>query len=226
MTDTWVPRTGTEYAGALRDLLPDGLAWPRDPSSYLQKWCAGNGLIWGDVDASAAQLLTVESDPRAALAMLPDWERNFGLPDPCLALPPQTIGARQAALVNKMTILGGQSIAFFTSVALSLGYPVTITEYSPYQCGISQCGDTRNAAGAWRWQMGAATIRYFWTVNVGAAPLSWLRCGDGQCGIDSSLTIGEATGLQCRLGQWKPAHTQVLFNYSGLASQGSMAGTP
>ena len=64
MTDTWAARTGVEYGGALRDLLPDGPAWPRDPSSYLQKWCAGNGLIWGDVDKSAAQLLTVDSDPR------------------------------------------------------------------------------------------------------------------------------------------------------------------
>ncbi len=222
----WVARSGAEYAGALRDLLPDGPAWPRDPQSYLQKWCAGNGLIWGDVDASAAQLLTGESDPRVTIAMLPDWERNWGLPDPCLALPPQTVSTRQAALVNKMTLLGGQSIAFFTSVAASLGYAITITEYSPYACGISQCGDTRNAAGIYRWQIGPATIRYYWTVNVGSAPLSWLRCGEGQCGIDSSLTIGLATGLQCRLGQWSPAHTRVLFNYSGLQMQGALAGTP
>ena len=226
MTDTWVQRTGAEYGQALRDLLPDGPAWPRLSSSYLQKWCAGNGLIWGDVDASAAQLLTGDSDPRATIAMLPDWERNFGLPDPCLALPPQTVGARQAALVGKMTILGGQSIAFFTEIAASLGYKVTITEHSPYVCGISQCGDTRNALGVYRWELGPATIRYYWTVNVGVAPLSWLRCGEGQCGIDPSLTIGVATGLQCRLGQWSPAHTQVLFNYSGLLSQGAMAGTP
>jgi uncharacterized protein YmfQ (DUF2313 family) len=226
MTDTWVARTGVEYAGALRDLLPDGQAWPRNPQSYLQKWCSGNGLIWGDVDASAAQLLTGDSDPRSTIAMLPDWERNFGLPDPCLALPPQTIGARQAALVDKMTILGGQSRKFFISVAASLGYAVTITEYSPFQCGISRCGDTRNAAGAYRWQIGPPTIRYYWTVNVAAVPLVWFRCGESQCGVDPSLTIGGPTGLQCRLGQWAPAHTQVLFNSSGLSSQGSMAGTP
>jgi uncharacterized protein YmfQ (DUF2313 family) len=216
MTDTWVPRTGVEYAGALRDLLPDGPAWPRASSSYLQKWCDGNGLIWGDVDASAAQLLTADSDPRATIAMLPDWERNFGLPDPCLALPPQTIGARQTALVNKMTILGGQSIPFFTSVALSLGYAVTITEHSPFMCGISQCGDTRNAEGVYRWEIGPPTIRYYWNVNVGAVPLTWFRCGEGECGRDPMLTIGIDTGLECRIRQWAPAHTQVLFNYSGL----------
>jgi uncharacterized protein YmfQ (DUF2313 family) len=226
MSDTWVARTGAEYAGALRDLLPDGQAWPRNPQSYLQKWCAGNGLIWGDVDASAAQLLIGDSDPRATIAMLPDWERNFGLPDPCLALPPQTIGARQAALVDKMTILGGQSREFFISVAASLGYAVTITEYSPFMCGISQCGDTRDATGNYRWQIGPPTIRYYWTVNVGAAPLVWFRCGEGQCGRDPMLTIGGGTGLECRISQWAPAHTQVLFNYSGLVSQGDMAGTP
>jgi uncharacterized protein YmfQ (DUF2313 family) len=226
VTDIWVPRTGAEYAAALRDLLPDGPAWPRDPSSYLQRWCAGNGLIWGDVDASAAQLLTVDSDPRYTIAMLPDWERNFGLPDPCLATPPQTVAARQAALVGKMTIKGGQSIAFFTSVAASLGYDVTIAEHSPYTCGVSQCGDTRNPAGVFRWEIGAPTIRYYWTVNVGLAPLSWLRCGSGQCGIDPSLTIGVASGLECRLRQWSPAHTQIQFNYSGLSTPDPMAGTP
>ena len=71
--------------------------------------------------------------------------------------------------------------------------------------------------GAYRWELGPATIRYYWTVNVGVAPLSWLRCGEGQCGVDPSLTIGVATGLQCRLGKWAPAHTQsAVSNYSGL----------
>ena len=70
---------------------------------------------------------------------------------------------------------------------------------------------------AYRWQLGAATIRYYWTVNVeGAVPIAWLRCGEGQCGIDPSLTIGIATGLECRISQWAPAHTVVLFNYSDL----------
>jgi uncharacterized protein YmfQ (DUF2313 family) len=217
MGDTWVARTGVEYAQALRDLLPDGPAWPRSPSSYLQKWVSGNGLIWGDVDKSAAQLLTVDSDPRFTIAMLPDWERNFGLPDPCLALPPQTIADRQAALVAKMTILGGQSRDFFIALAASLGYTVTITEFSPFMCGISQCGDTRNAQGVYRWQIGEPTIRYYWVVNVsGTVPISWFRCGEGQCGLDPMLTIGVPTGLQCRISQWAPAHTVVLFNYSNL----------
>ena len=92
------PHLGVEYGQALRDLLPDGPAWPR----LFLELPARNGarameLIWGDVDASAAQLLIGDSDPRATIAMLPDWERNFGLPDPCLALPPQTVAARQAA---------------------------------------------------------------------------------------------------------------------------------
>jgi uncharacterized protein YmfQ (DUF2313 family) len=226
MTDTWSPHSAAEYALALRDLLPDGAAWPRDPTSYLMKWCAGNGKIWGDIDASAAQLLNQESDPRKAVAMLPDWNRNWGLPDPCLATPPQTIADQQAALVNKMTLVGGQSIAFFQSVAVSFGYNVTVTEHSPFTCGISQCGDTRNQAGNYRWEIGPATIRFYWTVNVGQTPLSWFRCGEGQCGRDPMLTIGESSGLECRISAWAPAHTQVLFNYSGLASQGAFAGTP
>ncbi|HLH94995.1 MAG TPA: putative phage tail protein [Xanthobacteraceae bacterium] len=224
MPDKWVPHSGSDYAQAYRDLLPDGPAWPRDPSSYLQKWCAGIGAIWGDVDAAAALLLTVESDPRSTVNLLPDWERNFGLPDPCMA-EPSTIQARQAALVAKLTTQGGQSIAFFIATAAEMGYAITISEHSPYMCGLSQCGDTRNPAGTYRWELGPATIRYYWNVNIGLTRLSWIRCGSGQCGVDPSLTIAQATDLQCRISRWAPAHTQPIFDYAP-GPQGAMAGTP
>ena len=131
MTDTWVARTGVEYAAALRDLLPDGPAWPRLSSSYLQGWCAGNGLIWGDVDASAAQLLNQDSDPRATIAMLPDWERQFLRASRSVSRRSAAgqVAARQAALRREdEAIKGGQSRAFFIGLAASLGYTITITE--------------------------------------------------------------------------------------------------
>src|SRR5580765_5218430 len=94
--DRHVTRTGEEYADALQSLLPLGQAWPRDDDSTLMKVVRGLTGIWGDIEIRASKLLEMESDPRSAIELLPDWERNFGLPDPCYA-EPQTIGQRQLA---------------------------------------------------------------------------------------------------------------------------------
>ena len=83
------------------------------------RWCmASSGLCdyWGFVDGRAADLLERESDPRQTVELLPDWERNWGLPDPCYEAP-QTIGERQLALVMRMTMQGAQSREFFIDVA-------------------------------------------------------------------------------------------------------------
>jgi uncharacterized protein YmfQ (DUF2313 family) len=40
------------------------------------------------------------------------------------------------------------------------------------------------------------------------------------------LRIGVFDDLECLLNRWKPAHTQIIFDYSGLQTGGDMAGTP
>lgn len=228
--DSYVRRSGDDYAQGLAGLLPTGPAWPRDPDDVLMQFVDGLGQIWGDVAQRADDLLVRESDPRIALQMLPDWERAFGLPDPCTA-EPLTIGDRQKALVNKMTTLGGQSRAFFIAVAAALGYTITIREYSPFMCGISQVGDTRptgTAGEQYRWEIGPPEMRFYWTVRVGAVRLTWFRVGEGggQVGVDPHLRIALATDLECVFRRWKPAHTDIVFVYSGLGAPDSLAGTP
>jgi uncharacterized protein YmfQ (DUF2313 family) len=214
MTDNWSPHSASDYAQVLTDLLPTGQAWR---GADVALWNAGAGMIWGDIDAAAADLLVNESDPRAAVTLLPDWERNWGLPDPCLATPPVSTAQRQAALFSKMTTQGGQSRAFFISAAASLGYAIRITERSPYVCGLSRCGDTRNPQGDYRWECGPATIRYCWTVHVKVAGFIWARCGVARCGADPMLTIIGGQDLQCRFARWKPAHTSVFFDFTAIA---------
>src|SRR5690606_22069685 len=130
MPDQHARRTGADYAEGLAALLPRGPAWPRDTNSVLMRLIAGLAEIWGaNVDSRAADLLERESDPRAALELLPDWERVAGLPDACLA-EPLTIADRQKALIARLTILGDQSIAFFLQLAEALGYEITIIEHA------------------------------------------------------------------------------------------------
>src|SRR5262245_52023619 len=95
--DRHVRRSGRDYLSAFLRLLPLGIAWPRKRDSVLVKTSRGLTNIWGFVDSRAADLLERESDPRKTIELLPDWERAFGLPDPCLQ-EPQTIAERQRML--------------------------------------------------------------------------------------------------------------------------------
>jgi uncharacterized protein YmfQ (DUF2313 family) len=257
MSDRQVCRNGDDYAEAFADLLPVGQAWPREPDSALMAFIGGLSQIWGDpVDAKACVLLRRESDPRETIELLPEWERAWNLPDPCYEAP-QSIDERQLALVMRMTMLGAQSREFFISVAAQLGYTITISEYRTFVVGIDRVGDSRvfgvvppdpmldewgkpikgppgdhNVANGelseWpQYGLGPPENRFYWTVHVDTPGLIWFRCASGQCGVDPHLRIKLADDLECLLERWKPAHSQIIFDYSGLSNPGDpMAGTP
>ena len=254
MSDRHIRRSGSDYTHALLALLPQGYAWTRDPFSTLVKTCVGLCEFWGFVDGRAADLLEIESDPRTTVELLPDWERNWGLPDPCYSAP-QTIGQRQLALVMRMTMLGAQSREFYINVAAQIGYTITITEYRVFVVGIDRCGDNRvygdgsvpmfNEWGVpicdptgnpvaegelseWPcYGLGPPSNRFYWTVHVTGAALTWFRVTKGQTGVDPHLRIGLADDLECLLDRWKPGHTTIIFDYSNLSGPSDpMAGTP
>jgi uncharacterized protein YmfQ (DUF2313 family) len=154
-----------------------------------------------------------------------------------------------------MTMLGAQSRDFFTQIAAQIGYSITITEYRTFVVGLDRCGDNRvygdgsdpmynewgqpiknpngqNVAGGELseypyYGLGPETNRFYWTVHVHLAALTWFRVTKGQAGVDPHLRIGLATDLECLLNRWKPAHTQIIFDYSGIGKPGDpMAGTP
>lgn len=202
--DIWNQLTTIDYVAGWNDLLPKGDAWPREPNTVLQSVVTGLSTVWGaTVEPNAALLLVTESDPRATNILLPDWERNWGLPDICFPTAPTDVPTREKNLVNKITFLGAQSRSFFIAQALLLGQTVNIREYSPYQCGISGCGDTTNiepdGLGSYRWGLGPAENRFWWTVTVLSLTGSWVG-GDSYCIVN----------------RWKPAHTAVVFDYSAL----------
>ena len=252
--DRHVRRSGADYVQAFLRLLPQGNAWPRQPDTTLVKTCTGLNEYRGFVDGRAADLLEIESDPRTTVELLPDWERNFGLPDPCYEAP-QTIGQRQLALVMRMTMLGGQSREFYIAVAAMIGYTITITEYRVFVVGIDRCGDNRvygdgsdpmfnewnqpilnengehvalNELSEWpNYGLGPPENRFYSTVHVHEASLTWFRVTKGQTGVDPHLRIGLADDLECLLNRWKPAQSEIIFDYSGLgAPSDPMAGTP
>lgn len=227
--DRHVRRSGDDYVPVVTYLLPEGQAWPTwDAESNLMKWVEGSAQIWGDVDGRADDLLVRESDPRETMEMLADWERNFGLPDECVA-EPLTIADRHRLLVHRVTLEGGQSRQFYLDTADYFGIEIGVVEHSPYVCGISRCGDTTDLtdSGHPRWELGAATMRFYWTIGVGRPRLTWFRCGGGggEVGVDHHLEIGLSTDLQCLFERLKPAHVELAWELH-LAELSPMEGTP
>ena len=225
--DRHVRHGRADYAAAKAALLPQGYAWPREPQSFLMRFVAGLAGIWGGtVDPRMADLLEQETDPRIALEMLPDWERNWGLPDDCFFFDGGDIGGRHKTLMRKMTIEGGQSRAFFTEVAQDLGYTVVIHEYSPFMVGISQVGGVLDDQGHPRWEIGPPENRFYWSIRAGSISLTWFRVTVGQAAIDPHLRIGVPSDLDCLLNRWKPAHTMIVLDFTGSQTNDPMAGTP
>jgi len=236
--DKHIRRSGDDYTYAFMNLLPQGQAWPKEPGSTLYLACDGLTQYWGWVDGRAADLLERESDPRHTIELLPDWEKAWGLPDPCFPTA-TSIAERQRMLVLYMTWMGGQSRDYYIKLMEFLGYTVSyVGEYAPFMAGISQVGDTRptttdgdgniiiDAKKTFRWYIGPPEQRFSWFINVGQATLTWFRAASGQAGVDPHLRIGIPQDLQCLLNRWKPAHTFLAMDFSQLAFGDPMAGTP
>lgn len=211
-------RTRDDYTRALAALLPSGIGWPRDASSTLMKVVAGLAGIWEFVDSRAGVLLEVESDPRLTNELLVDWERNWGLPDSCLD-EVLSIADRRVILMQRMTMLGEQSRAFFYQVAADLGYSIRIIERLPFQFGTSWFGDTRTQPTGWPlWEIAPPEIRFAWSVQVLGQRVQWWRFSQAEFGVDPHLRIAFATDLECIFRRWKPAHTSLFFDYSKLGN--------
>jgi uncharacterized protein YmfQ (DUF2313 family) len=343
--DRHVRRSGEDYITPFLALFPQGIAWPRETESVFYQTCRGLARIWGYVDGRAADLLERESDPRKTIEILPEWERAWGLPDPCFPKA-MTIGERQRMLVLVMTMLGGQSRAWFEWVANWIGFEIRFREWSPFMAGVSQVGETRSTkldsgtsssaveitagidaatfvmneakaaigyepsafafmpgqrvrvaavevgdvyvegivsgyyqkavpatlddtgaevtpryaartlimsvdliqgAGTftnwilsivsahapvvddtqvYRWEIGHPDMRFFWAVEPGTAGVVWFRAASGQSGVDPHVRVMTAPDLACLFRRWKPAHTELVFDYSSLAAGGPMQGTP
>jgi uncharacterized protein YmfQ (DUF2313 family) len=229
--DRHIRRSGDDYTQAFLQLLPRGQAWPREASTTVFGTVDGLSQYYGYVDGRAADLLEIESDPRKTIELLSDWERAWGLPDPCFASP-QTVEQRRRILVMWMTWMGGQSRAYFTSLMDWLGYPgIEIQEFAPFMCGISYVGDSRTLYEQqnnkhFRWYIGPPEQRFYWTVKVGQVGLNWFRAASGQSGVNHHLEFQIPEEAICLLQRWKPAHTSLIPDMSALAYGGPMQGTP
>ena len=190
----------SDFQQALMNLTPQGRVWPRDPDSTQYAFWNAMAGTWKRNSDSAIGLLN-DSPPFSLDQMLPDWESTLALPDDC-APAGQSTQQRVAAVIAKLSALGGQSVAYFIALAEAMGYPnVTITQYAPARCGRTTCGEP--CAGLVGWF-------FLWVLNAPTLPVTYAACGIAHCG--DPLYSLQGTELECTIERYAPAHTVVLFS--------------
>ncbi|WP_110947407.1 YmfQ family protein [Pseudomonas bohemica] len=192
--------SSTDFTSALLGLLPRGRAWPKELSSvHAQAVSCFAPTFQRSCDA--ALNLLIDTFPATTVNFLAEWESTLGLPDPCSGISP-TVQGRRNQVVARFSNTGGQSIQFFTSFALGLGYTVSITQYAPFRCGQSACGQ----------QLGGEDWFFTWAINSQVNTVTYFRTGQSAMG-DPLASWGNAV-LECEMSSAKPAHTILQFHYS------------
>lgn len=187
------------YAEQLRKLFPSGRTIASEPDANLTKTFRAMAEELARIDGRAAQLLK-EWEPQSAFELLDDWERALGLPDDCVE-GPQTLEERRGAVLAKLTMIGGQTKAFYQTIAARLGVTVTCIDFAEFRAGFSEAGDPVSN-GDWVHAVQIAAP----AVNV-----TLFRCGQSTSGNRLS-TFGNDR-LECALEDRKPAHAIMIFTY-------------
>lgn len=184
-----------DYLHLLLTLLPKGPAWAED-----------DRLLDGMAEESArlhnrVMDLIDEYFPGTTAELFGEWETEYGLPDPCVT-EAQSLVQRRAALVAKVSRLGGQTPQFYIDLAAALGYTITITEFNPFYAGAGAAG---HALYGDEWQ-------HAWQVNAPETTVTDFIVNQSTAG-DPLRSWGNEL-LECVLRLFAPAHTYVIFAYA------------
>ena len=191
----------SDYLRQLQALLPPGPAWPKDDEATLTQLFGALAAELSRVDGRAWQLLE-EADPRTTAELFLDWERVAGLPDACAEAfgGEQTVAQRRAALVGRLTTLGGQSAEYFIGLAAALGYAITVTEFHAHT--VNDDAEYPLYGGAWN---------FAWQVNSALNTVAELTV---ESTVEDPLAAWGNALLECVIERLKPAQSIVLFSYT------------
>lgn len=191
-------RDGDQYGEQFARQLPPGRVWPKEPGSRLRGLLRGLAEGFARAHARALDLIE-EVDPRTTTQLLLDWERVLGLPEDCPGAE-TTLAGRRAAVVSKLTSLGGQSPGYFIAVAASLGFTITIREYGPAQ--IQDPVGVPVYSPEWR---------HTWEVNAPEFTIRIARVNESQIGEPLRAWGNEL--LECVFARLKPAQSRLVHTY-------------
>jgi uncharacterized protein YmfQ (DUF2313 family) len=219
----------------------DALANPDNDGLFdagLSLWPMG--AAWGSPDGMAvsassvlARLTRVLIDPFTVLyqrawrlareatvdgvsELLPAWERDYGLPGPCVA-EDQTTGERLAALAAKVLSARVITPREFVLLALQYGFEVAIEEPCLFECGFSEVGGEH--------ECGAAEEEVYFIVRVRDLRVDYFTTGESELGNDRLFSLGASALLICIIRQLAPAWTiPVLGPWRYFGEQDELSG--
>lgn len=189
-----------EYTKVFLDLLPPGDFFETDPEAAFYKLAEAISQTFVEIDQSIDDLVS-ESYPDTTVDLLPEWEKNYGLPDACTNYN-ESIQERQKDLVAKYAAKGGQSVAYFIMLAEFLGYTITITEFLPFRTNVNHTNDILYGE-EWMW---------IWQVNYSGSNPIYFRTNVST--TNERLIVYGNDRLVCFFNKYKPAHTKVIFNFT------------
>ncbi len=187
-------RTYKEYRELLQSLLPFGKFWSRDESATFTELLNGFGDELSRVEGRSLDLIK-ESTPTRVTELLEEWEADYAIPDAGKDLASTTQGRRDV-IYSKFIALGEQDKSYFENIATALGYTITITEIKKSMPGLMEVGEDFVTPEK-------AIFYWFVDIDVSAAMMEF-------------YTGANITQLIIDIEKRKPAHTIVLFRFTGV----------
>jgi uncharacterized protein YmfQ (DUF2313 family) len=191
--------SAADFLSALQNLMPRGLAWPTAPDAVMAQVMACLSPTFARHTAQNNNLL-IDAFPATTVQLLPEWEAALGLPDLC-AGPSPTLQARQAQVLVRFAGSGGQSVPYYVNYAATFGFPVTVTEYTPFRVGQQTMGDP----------LGTQDWAFTWQVNSPITAPTLFRAGHSVA--DEALVTWGTNILRCEFARVQPAHTIMNMAY-------------
>lgn len=198
----------------------DALAAP-DSDSLISAGLAfwPPGAAWGSPDGQAVSLssnlakftrvllspfewlyarafrLALEANTQTVSELLPDWERDHGLPESCFT-GEQTASQRLTALRRKVMAEPLAHPEDFVRVAADFGFTIEIEEPNIFECGGSECGGYH--------ETGAAAQEAYVIVRVQNSAETYFEIGASECGVDRLYDLVGSSDVLCFLRQELP----------------------
>lgn len=195
------PHTAADYAQQLRSLMPPGLAWYNPAGSVGDQDIEGEAEELARIEARAICLVLKEFYAQSTRELLPEFEEEYGLPDPCTTLG-ATYEERIANLLRKIRAIGGQNKQYYIDLLAAIGIDITITEFRPFRAGLNRAGD-RCFGRKWM---------FVFLVTGPSVRIFRFRAGRNSAGDRLRYWPSNAV-IECIINRYKPAHTYAMFGY-------------
>lgn len=204
------------YKDLLIKLLPKGRLWSPKDQPIFSDLLEATAQEPCRIDDRVKQML-LEVDTRTTDESLDTWEGVLGIPDECTA-DSQTNDERRQQLTQKLTNVGGLSVAFYEETNLNLGFVTKVENRVNFLAGRGRAGDpisnyfdehfvAGSTAGTplakWGWL-------YYFNVELPATASEHFVAGSV---AGTPLRTFSNELIECTMNKLKPAHSGVTFTF-------------